>query len=97
MTVWTHGRWTVEPGNEEAFVDAWSSLARASIGRFGTSPPTLTRDVEHPGVFITFGPFADMEDVEAFRASDLFREGVGKIRPLLASFEAQTLDEIGWT
>jgi quinol monooxygenase YgiN len=94
--VWTHGTWTVKPGDEEAFVAAWSHLARASLGRFGTAPPTLLRDLERPNVFVTFGPFASIEDVDSFRASDLFREGVAAIRPLLTSFEAVTLDELDW-
>jgi quinol monooxygenase YgiN len=94
--VWTHGTWTVKAGQEEAFVEAWSKLARASLGRFGTAPPTILRDRDRPNVFVTFGPFASIEDVDDFRASDLFREGVGTIRPLLESFEAATLDEVGW-
>jgi quinol monooxygenase YgiN len=94
--VWTHGTWTVKPGQEAAFVEAWSDLARASIGRFGTAAPTITRDRERPNVFITFGPFAGADEVEAFRASDLFHEGVATIRPLLESFEAATLDQIEW-
>jgi quinol monooxygenase YgiN len=94
--VWTHGRWTVEPGREDAFIDAWSTMARTSIGRFGTAPPTLLRDRERPNVFLSFGPFASMDDVDAFRASDLFREGLETIRPLLASFDAVTLDEVEW-
>jgi quinol monooxygenase YgiN len=95
--VWTHGTWTVEPGREDAFIEAWSSVARGSIGRFGTSPPTLLRDREHPNVFVTFGPFASMSDVDAFRASELLHEGLATIRPLLASFQPATLDRIGWT
>src|SRR5262245_15098930 len=93
---WTHGRWTVEPGREAAFIEAWSTLARAAIGRFGTDPPTLLRDRERPNVFLSFGPFANMDDVDAFRASDLFRDGLATIRPLLASFDAVTLDEVEW-
>ena len=95
-SVWTHGTWTVQPGQEDAFVEAWEGLARASIGRFGTAPPTLLRDRERPNVFVTFGPFAGAEEVEVFRASDLFHEGVGTIRPLLESFDAATLDQIEW-
>ena len=95
--VWTHGTWTVEPGREDAFVEAWTSLARASLGVFGTEPPTILRDRDRPNVFVTFGPFASMDDVDDFRASDLFREGLTTIRPLLASFEAATLDQVEWT
>ena len=95
-SVWTHGTWTVLRGQEDAFVEAWTGLARGSIGRFGTAPPTLLRDRDRPNVFVTFGPFAGAEEVEAFRASDLFRDGVATMRPLLESFEAATLDQIAW-
>jgi quinol monooxygenase YgiN len=96
VTVWTHGTWTVKPGQEAAFVMAWSNLARASLGVFGSAPPTILRDRERPNVFVTFGPFESIEDVDDFRASDLFHEGLSTIRPLLESFEAATLDEVGW-
>jgi quinol monooxygenase YgiN len=96
MSVWTHGTWTVKPGQEDAFVTAWSNLARGSLGVFGTSPPTILRDRDRPNVFVTFGPFASVGDVDAFRASDLFRRGVEMIRPLVDSFEPATLDEVEW-
>jgi len=63
---------------------------------FGTAPPTILRDRERPNVFVTFGPFASVGDVDAFRASDLFRQGIETIRPLLDSFEPATLDEVEW-
>jgi quinol monooxygenase YgiN len=94
--VWTHGTWTVKAGQEGAFVEAWSNLARESLGRFGTAPPTILRDRERPNVFVTFGPFASLDDVDTFRTSDLFRQGVETIRPLLDSFEPATLDEVEW-
>jgi quinol monooxygenase YgiN len=94
--VWTHGTWTVKPGQEGAFVEAWSDVARASVGRFGTAPPRILRDRDRPNVFVTFGPFATMDEVEVFRASDLFRDGITRIRPMLESFEAVALDEVGW-
>jgi quinol monooxygenase YgiN len=94
--VWTHGTWITKPGQEAAFVDAWENLARASAGRFGTDRPTLLRDRERPNVFVTFGPFATVEAIGEFRASDLFRESVDAIKPLLESFEPRTLDEVEW-
>jgi quinol monooxygenase YgiN len=96
VPVWTHGIWIAKPGQEEAFVDAWTNLARASAGRFGAVPPTLLRDRERPNVFVTFGPFASLEAIDEFRSSDVFRDAVGVIRPLLESFEPRTLDEVPW-
>jgi quinol monooxygenase YgiN len=96
MSVWTHGTWTVKPGQEAAFVTAWSNLARGSLGTFGSAPPTILRDRDQPNVFVTFGPFASIDDVDVFRTSELFRQGVETIRPLLDSFEPATLDEVEW-
>jgi hypothetical protein len=47
-------------------------------------------------VFKTFGSWPDVAAVEAFRASDAFREGTAILMPLLESFEPMTPDEIDW-
>jgi quinol monooxygenase YgiN len=94
--VYTHGRWVVRPGQEDAFVEAWTDLARSAGSLRGAHPPTLLRDRDQPNVFLTFGAFDDDAAVEAFRTSDLFRAGVDRIRPLLESFEPSTLDEVPW-
>ena len=96
-TVWTHGTWTVKPGMDEAFVEAWTRLARAAMDRFQSGHPILLRDRDHPDVFKTFGAWPSIEVVEEFRASDLFRDGVAEMQPLLESFEPLTLDEVEWT
>ena len=96
-SVWTHGTWVVEPGQEDAFVAAWTKLARDATARFETTRPTLLRDRARPNVFQTFGPWPSLEAVEEFRASELFRQAVAETQPLLESFEPSTLDEIEWT
>ena len=96
-TVWTHGTWMVKPGNEEAFVDAWTRPARSVTDRFQSERPILLRDRERPNVFETFGAWPSIAVVEEFRASDLLRDGVAELQPLLESFEHFTLDEVGWT
>ena len=95
--VWTHGTWVVKPGNEDAFVAAWSKLARESQPAFGSGRPVLLRDRDRPNTFLTFGPWPDISTIEAFRASDMFEASVAEIRPLLESFEPMTLDEVDWT
>jgi quinol monooxygenase YgiN len=94
-SVWTHGTWVVKPGSEDAFVDAWSRLAKAGPA-FESEPPVLLRDRERPNIFKTFGAWPSIEAVDAFRSSDLFRDSVAGLQPLLESFEPMTLDEIDW-
>ena len=95
-SVWTHGTWVVKPGSEDAFVQVWTDLARKAMSTLGSGRPTLLRDRDRPNTFKTFGEWPDLASVEAFRASDLFRDGVAELQPLLESFEPMTLDEIVW-
>jgi heme-degrading monooxygenase HmoA len=93
--VWTHGVWRVKPGREEEFVAAWREMAREGMAELDTlEPPTLLRDREHPGEFISFGPWHDVEEVERFRSSAAFRHGQERMRELLESFTPRTLDEV---
>jgi quinol monooxygenase YgiN len=93
--VWTHGLWIVKPGAEDAFVDAWTELARAGMEQFRPpAAPKLLRDRERPNVFVSFGPFRDDGDVESFRSSDAFARAREAMRDLLESFEPRTLDEV---
>ena len=94
--VWTHGTWIVKLGSEVAFVEAWTRLARSSSERPEIGRPFLLRDRERPNVFKSFGSFRSIEDIEAFRSSDVFREAVAETQPLLESFEPMTLDEVEW-
>jgi quinol monooxygenase YgiN len=95
--VWTHGTWIAKPGQADAFVQAWSKLARNAMSGFGGDPPTLLRDRENPNIFKTFGAWPSVEAIGEFRASDVFRGAVAELQPLLESFEPMTLDEIDWT
>jgi quinol monooxygenase YgiN len=94
--VWTHGTWIVKSGQEGAFVQAWSELARQVVKELRGEQPTLLRDRDKPNVFKTFGAWPDIEAVEEFRASDTFRSVVAELQPILESFEPMTLDEVDW-
>jgi len=95
-SVWTHGVWVVKPGSEDAFVEAWSPLARGAISELGSARPVLLRDRDRRNVFKTFGAWPSIEAIEAFRSSVLFQEAVVELQPFLESFEPMTLDEIEW-
>ena len=70
-------------------------MARRGLAELNVvSPPTLLRDRDRPNVFISFGPWPSIDEVDRFRSSAAFRESVGRMRELLESFETQTLDEV---
>jgi quinol monooxygenase YgiN len=93
--VWTHGTWTVRPGCEAGFVEAWKQMAEERLAELEVpEPPTLLRDRARENVFVSFGPWPDDGAVERFRSSEAFRKGVGAIEEMLERFEARTMDEV---
>ncbi len=90
--VWTHGTWTVRPGSEDEFVEAWRSMAEWTAAEFASATGTLLRDRERSNVFISFGPWPDLQTVGRWRSSEGFQERVAKIQGLLDAFEPRTLD-----
>jgi heme-degrading monooxygenase HmoA len=94
--IWTHGVWRVKPGREDEFIRAWREFAHAAAGEFSdvSEPPTFLRSLERPNVFITFGAWNTLEDIQRFRESEIFRERVAAIRELLDDFEPEPLEEL---
>ena len=94
--VWTHGVWTVKAGREDEFVEAWREMAGRGLAELNTAaPPTLLRDRDQPHVFVSFGPWPSIEEVDRFRASEPFRATFARLGDSLERFETRTLDEVG--
>jgi hypothetical protein len=89
--VWTHGVWTVRTGREDEFVAAWRELVPIGAG-IGAAEPVLLRDRDRSNVFRSFGPWADMEQIDRFRAA--IRSHIGAMEDLFDSVETFTLDEV---
>lgn len=92
MTVFALGIWTVKEGHEENFVRAWRDFARRTQEDFPDATATLLRDRDQPNRFVSFGPWDSLDQIERWRSSQTFQNGVGTIRDLLESFAASTLD-----
>jgi quinol monooxygenase YgiN len=86
----------VKPGHEEAFVDAWSRLGKEAMAKMGSMRPVMLQNRDRPSEFRTFGAWLSVEAVDAFRASDLFKDAVAELQPMLESFEPMTFDEVEW-
>jgi heme-degrading monooxygenase HmoA len=92
VPVYTLGIWTVKNGREADFVDAWRNVADRTKSDFPEETATLLRDRDQPNRFISFGPWESLEQIEHWRSSETFTQGVGAIRPMLDDFEAHTMD-----
>ena len=94
MSVYTSGRWKVSAGKEDEFISAWNDLATRTKADFPDSTAVLLRDRDDPALFLSFGPWSSIEQIEQWRSSDTFQAGVSRIRPLLAEFSPHTLDPV---
>lgn len=94
MTVWTLATWQARPGEEEQLVAAWEQLASRTKQAFPHASAVLLRDHQAPGLFISFGPWDSTEQVQRWRESAAFRDGLTAMRPHLAAFEPHTMDEV---
>jgi heme-degrading monooxygenase HmoA len=94
MSIYTLGIRTVRPGTEDEFVEAWTDMAARTAAEFPAPAATLLRDRAQPNRFISFGPWSSMEDIERWRGSGTFQNGVARIRTLLEDFQPHTLDEV---
>ena len=92
MAVYTLGVWTVKDGREQDFIDAWHAMAAATATDFPGASAMLLRDRDTPSVFISSLPWESLDQIEAWRASETFRAGVGEIRELIDNFEPHTMD-----
>lgn len=91
---WTSGSWTVRDGMADEFIAAWRELAEWTAEQYPGSRAWLLRDRDRPQVFLSAGPWNDDSAIAAWRASDGFQQRVARIREMLESFEARTLDEV---
>ncbi len=92
MTVYTLGIWTVKAGREEDFVRAWRELADRTKSDFPDETATLLRDRDQANQFVSFGPWESLEQIEQWRDSNTFKQGVAKLRELLDEFSPRTMD-----
>ena len=85
--IFTHGRFEVEPGNEQAFIDAWSVFAAWASERPGAGTLRLLRDVRNPGRFVSVGEWENADAVRAWKSSAEFKERLGGVVRQAKEFE----------
>jgi len=88
------GIWVTKDGAAAAFVAAWNQLAADTASDFPGATAVLLRDRDDPNRFVSVGPWESAEQIDAWRASDAFQRGVGRIRETLESFTPATLDVV---
>ena len=93
VSVYTLGIWLVHPGRENDFVQAWRDLARKTQEDFPHAKAVLMHDRDVRNRFISTGPWESLEQVEQWRASEMFKQTLEGLHEMLEHFESRTLDE----
>jgi quinol monooxygenase YgiN len=89
--IFTHGRFEVEPGNEDGFVAAWSEFAAWASQQPGAQTLRLFRDIRNPGRFLAFGQWDDAEAVGAWKSSPEFKGRIGRVVAQATAFDPTEL------
>src|SRR5438309_7603537 len=95
MAVYTVGIWITKPGRQDEFARRWREMAEWTEREIAAAARgTLLRDREQTNRFVSFGPWASLSDIEAWRANPGFGDRVGGMRELLEEFSPMTLDDV---
>ena len=92
---YSHSRWTVKPGLEDEFVQAWNELARWTFSATAPMQGMLLRDRSASNRFVSYGAWPDVETIERWRATPELQAQLRAIEDLLEEYELGTYDVVG--
>jgi len=84
---YTNGTWLVKPGEDDAFVQAWTEFVTWASGYDGSSTFHLVRDVDQPARYMSFAPWESFEAQNAWKISPEFRERIMRVRAHCEDFQ----------
>jgi heme-degrading monooxygenase HmoA len=94
MPLYTLGLWTAKPGHEDEFVGVWRDWATKTQTDFPGGTAILLRDRKDRRLFVSAGSWISLEQLEAWRNSDTFKDAVHRANALVDGFEPHTMDEV---
>jgi heme-degrading monooxygenase HmoA len=89
---YTSGRWTVKPGEEDAFVQEWTAFVKWASSMPGSGTFRLVRDLDHPSHYMSFAPWESFEVQNAWKELPEFGERIMRVRSHCEDFQASTLE-----
>jgi heme-degrading monooxygenase HmoA len=92
VELYTYAVWIVRSGCEDEFVARWREMADwTAVNVPGAGTARLLQDEDHPGRFISLGPWESREAVSSWRSLLGFQERIGRMRELLETFTRSTM------
>jgi heme-degrading monooxygenase HmoA len=89
---YTNGHWQVKPGEEDAFVQAWTEFVEWGSGFSGSGTFRLVRDLGVPRRYMSFCPWESFDAQQAWKEDPEFRGRIALVRGHCEEFEPSTLE-----
>jgi heme-degrading monooxygenase HmoA len=89
---YTSGVWRVKPGEEDAFVEAWTAFVSWASTMPGSGTFRLVRDLNDPSTYMSFAPWESFEAQRAWKSLPEFRERIGRVRAHCEDFQPSTYE-----
>ena len=87
----TTGRWTVNPENGDAFVEAWATFAGWASRKTGAGMLVLMRDLDDPERFVSIGEWETIDAIRTWKGSPEFKERMAQVLQYVSEFEPRNL------
>lgn len=90
---YTSSRWTVKPGHEQAFAEAFAASGDVSPPLRGlVERPRLLRDLGHPGSYLSYAVWESREAIDEFRSRPDFTAVIARLKEHLDDMQISTLE-----
>src|SRR5262249_56097386 len=76
---YTSGHWLVKPGEEDAFVQAWTEFVEWGSGFPGSGMFRLVRDLEAPRQYMSFAPWESFDAQRAWKEDPEFPQRIRRV------------------
>ncbi|HLE99436.1 MAG TPA: antibiotic biosynthesis monooxygenase family protein [Gaiellaceae bacterium] len=90
--VYTTGSWKPFPGEEGAFIEAWTEFADWASSRPGAGVARLARDLRDPERFVSFMAWDSIEAVREWKSSPEFKERMSRVQKHIDKFAPTELE-----
>jgi len=90
--VYTTGSWKPFPGEEDAFVKAWTEFASWASELPGAGTALLARDFRDPDRFVSFMDWESMAAVRGWKDSPEFKERMSRVQRHIDKFTPTELE-----
>jgi heme-degrading monooxygenase HmoA len=98
LQLYTCGTWIVKSGMEQDFIEVWQAFADwTSRDQVGAGAGTLLQNEADPSMFLSFGPWENLEVIAKWRSRPEFQDFVARARELCNEVKPQTMKVVGYS